>query len=83
VSVDGGSAADENFERARVDSRVIQGVQKLVVEVEDCNELSLTYDELRARGIAFPQPPVEESFGRWSLFRDNEGNRFALQPREF
>jgi lactoylglutathione lyase len=46
-----------------------------------CDELSLTYDELRARGVAFPQPPVEESFGWWSMFQDNEGNRFALQPR--
>jgi predicted enzyme related to lactoylglutathione lyase len=47
-----------------------------------CDGLSRTYDELRARGVDFPQPPVEASFGWWSMFQDNEGNRFALQPRE-
>jgi predicted enzyme related to lactoylglutathione lyase len=44
--------------------------------------LPRTYEELRARGVEFPQPPVEQSFGWWSMFQDNEGNRFALQPRE-
>jgi lactoylglutathione lyase len=47
-----------------------------------CDDLSRTYDELRARGVEFPQPPVEQGFGWWSMFQDNEGNRFALQPRE-
>jgi predicted enzyme related to lactoylglutathione lyase len=47
-----------------------------------CDDLSRTYEELRSRGVEFPQPPVEQSFGWWSMFRDNEGNRFALQPRE-
>jgi lactoylglutathione lyase len=43
-----------------------------------CDELASTYDELRARGVEFPQPPVEQPFGWWSLFQDPEGNRFAL-----
>jgi predicted enzyme related to lactoylglutathione lyase len=47
-----------------------------------CDDLSRTYAELRARGVEFPQPPVEQSFGWWSMFQDNEGNRFALQPLE-
>jgi predicted enzyme related to lactoylglutathione lyase len=47
-----------------------------------CDDLPRTYDELRGRGVEFPQPPVEQSFGWWSMFQDNEGNRFALQPRE-
>jgi predicted enzyme related to lactoylglutathione lyase len=47
-----------------------------------CDDLPRTYEELRARGVEFPQPPVEQSFGWWSMFQDNEGNRFALQPRE-
>jgi lactoylglutathione lyase len=47
-----------------------------------CDDLPRTYDELRSRGVEFPQPPVEQSFGWWSMFQDNEGNRFALQPRE-
>ena len=47
-----------------------------------CDDLAQTYDALRSRGVEFPQPPVELSFGWWSMFRDQEGNRFALRPRE-
>jgi predicted enzyme related to lactoylglutathione lyase len=47
-----------------------------------CDDLPRTYDELRARGVSFPQPPVQESWGWWSIFQDQEGNRFALHPRE-
>jgi len=47
-----------------------------------CDDLPRTYEELRARGVEFPQPPVEQSFGWGSMFQDHEGNRFALQPRE-
>jgi lactoylglutathione lyase len=47
-----------------------------------CDDLARTYKELRARGVEFPQPPVEQPFGWWSLFEDTEGNRFALTPRE-
>jgi lactoylglutathione lyase len=47
-----------------------------------CDDLARTYDELRLRGVEFPQPPVELSFGWWSLFQDQDGNRFALHPRK-
>jgi lactoylglutathione lyase len=47
-----------------------------------CDDLTETYDELHSREVRFPQPPVELSFGWWSLFEDQEGNRFALHPRE-
>jgi lactoylglutathione lyase len=47
-----------------------------------CDDLPQTYEELRARGVEFPQPPDEQSFGWWSMFQDQEGNRFALQPGE-
>lgn len=47
-----------------------------------CDDLSRTYNELRARGIEFAQPPVQQSWGWWSMFEDQEGNRFALGPRE-
>jgi predicted enzyme related to lactoylglutathione lyase len=46
-----------------------------------CDDVTETYAELRVRGVRFPQPPVELSFGWWSLFEDQEGNRFALHPR--
>lgn len=44
-------------------------------------DLQQTYRELKARGVEFPQPPVEQPFGWWSLFEDPDGNRFALVPR--
>jgi predicted enzyme related to lactoylglutathione lyase len=47
-----------------------------------CDDLPRTYDELSARGVEFPQPPVQQSWGWWSMFQDQEGNRFALHPRE-
>ena len=47
-----------------------------------CDDLVATYEDLRARGVEFPQPPIELSFGWWSLFQDRDGNRYALHPRE-
>jgi lactoylglutathione lyase len=47
-----------------------------------CDDLSHTYEELRARGVEFPQPPVQQIWGWWSMFEDQERNRFALGPRE-
>ena len=43
------------------------------------NDLRATYEELTARCVEFPQPPVEQPFGWWSMFNDSEGNRFALE----
>jgi lactoylglutathione lyase len=45
-------------------------------------DLQQTYGELRARGVEFPEPPVMQPFGWWSLFQDSEGTRFALVPRD-
>jgi predicted enzyme related to lactoylglutathione lyase len=44
-------------------------------------DLQQTYEELRARGVEFPQPPVQQPWGWWSLFQDPDGTRFALVPR--
>jgi predicted enzyme related to lactoylglutathione lyase len=46
-----------------------------------CDDLRQTHEELTARGVEFPQPPVELFFGWWSIFADQEGNRFVLAPR--
>ncbi len=47
-----------------------------------CDDLTATYEELSARGVGFPQPPVRQPFGSWSMFNDSEGNRFALEQTE-
>jgi predicted enzyme related to lactoylglutathione lyase len=45
------------------------------------DDLTRTHGELTARGVEFPQPPVQQPFGWWSIFEDPDGNRFALVPR--
>lgn len=47
-----------------------------------CDDLQATHQELTARGVEFPQPPVQQRFGWWSMFNDSEGNRFALEQAE-
>jgi predicted enzyme related to lactoylglutathione lyase len=44
-----------------------------------CEDVVTTFAELSARGVEFPQPPVQQPFGWWSMFNDTEGNRFALE----
>ena len=46
-----------------------------------CDDLASTYEALSRSGVSFPQPPVEQPWGWWSMFEDDEGNRFALTPR--
>jgi hypothetical protein len=46
-----------------------------------CDDLAETYDELRSRGVEFPQPPVELSFGWWSMFQDQETDSFSTRER--
>jgi predicted enzyme related to lactoylglutathione lyase len=46
-----------------------------------CDDVEETYRELSQRGVEFTQPPSRQSFGWWSLFVDQEGNRFALSTR--
>jgi len=33
-----------------------------------------TYEELKARGVEFTQPPKKEPWGEHAIFRDSEGN---------
>ena len=46
-----------------------------VLETADCRK---TYEELKARGVEFTQPPVERFYGIEALFKDNSGNWFSL-----
>ena len=47
-----------------------------------CEDVVATHAELSVRGVEFPQPPVRQPFGWWSMFNDTEGNRFALSQVE-
>jgi catechol 2,3-dioxygenase-like lactoylglutathione lyase family enzyme len=50
-----------------------------VVFVSD--DVEKTYKELTARGVEFQQPPVKESWGTSSIFKDQDGNLFALSSK--
>ena len=42
------------------------------------DDVHATYDELRARGVEFGEPPTEYPYGIDSSFRDPSGNNFRL-----
>lgn len=50
----------------------------IVLKVADCRA---TFEELRSRGVEFPQPPKEYPWGTAATFQDPDGNLFSLsQP---
>jgi predicted enzyme related to lactoylglutathione lyase len=38
------------------------------------DDVQATYDELRAKGVEFTQPPKKEHWGEHAIFKDSEGN---------
>ena len=38
------------------------------------DNVQATYDELRAKGVEFTQPPKKEHWGEYAMFKDSEGN---------
>ena len=50
-----------------------------VVFVSD--DVEKTYNELSARGVEFEKPPVKESWGTSAVFKDQDGNLFALSSK--
>jgi catechol 2,3-dioxygenase-like lactoylglutathione lyase family enzyme len=50
-----------------------------VFDTADCRK---TYEELKAKGVEFLQPPEERFYGIEAMFRDNSGNWFSMtQPK--
>jgi predicted enzyme related to lactoylglutathione lyase len=50
----------------------------LFFTTDDCHA---AYEELKARGVEFTQPPTEEQYGIDAGFRDQSGNHFRMmQP---
>jgi catechol 2,3-dioxygenase-like lactoylglutathione lyase family enzyme len=47
----------------------------LVFGTEDVEK---TFEELKARGVEFAQPPRKESWGTSAIFKDPDGNSFVL-----
>jgi catechol 2,3-dioxygenase-like lactoylglutathione lyase family enzyme len=43
-----------------------------------CDDLQMTYEELKGRGVEFESPPKKEHWGSYAIFKDSEGNSFVL-----
>ena len=50
--------------------------------VFECNDLIATYEELKAKGVAFKKPPTKEFYGYEALFIDDSGNWFSLGQKK-
>jgi catechol 2,3-dioxygenase-like lactoylglutathione lyase family enzyme len=51
-----------------------------VFQTPDCRK---TYEELKAKGVEFSQPPAERFYGIEAIVKDNSGNWFSMtQPKE-
>jgi len=46
-----------------------------VFHTPDCHK---TYDELKAKGVEFAQPPADRFYGIEALMKDNSGNWFSM-----
>jgi predicted enzyme related to lactoylglutathione lyase len=44
----------------------------------ECDDVQKTYDELKAKGVEFAQPPKTESWGTMAIMSDSEGNQIVL-----
>ncbi|MCM8750216.1 VOC family protein [Thermomicrobiaceae bacterium CFH 74404] len=47
----------------------------------ECDDIQWAYQELVARGVEFPDPPRQEFWGWWAMFRDPDGNTYGLGQR--
>jgi catechol 2,3-dioxygenase-like lactoylglutathione lyase family enzyme len=50
-----------------------------VMDTDDCRK---TYEELKAKGVQFMQPPQDRFYGIEALFKDNSGNWFSMTQRK-
>jgi len=46
--------------------------------VFECDNLLVTYEELKAKGVVFTKEPTREFYGFEALFKDDSGNWFSL-----
>src|SRR5690625_1454572 len=50
--------------------------------VFECQDIYATYEELKAKGVEFKNPPTEEFYGTEALFKDDSGNWFSLGQKQ-
>jgi predicted enzyme related to lactoylglutathione lyase len=55
----------------RHDADAGEGMPALALAADN---VQATYDELRAKGVEFTQPPKKEHWGEYAILKDSEGN---------
>jgi catechol 2,3-dioxygenase-like lactoylglutathione lyase family enzyme len=50
--------------------------------VFECDNLLVTYEELKAKGVEFTKKPTQEFYGFEALFKDDSGNWFSLGQKK-
>ena len=43
-----------------------------------CDDITETYEQMKARGVEFEAPPQKQPWGSYAIFKDSEGNRFVV-----
>src|SRR5262245_65928741 len=46
-----------------------------------CDNVEKTYEELKARGVEFLEPPTKQHWGTFAIFKDIDGNQFVLSSK--
>ena len=46
-----------------------------VLNVED---MDATYQELKSKGVEFPNPPEKQFYGWWATIKDQDGNTIGM-----
>jgi catechol 2,3-dioxygenase-like lactoylglutathione lyase family enzyme len=81
LSVPGPPQLDDETGRellSLVSRGAVGGGGVLILETDD---IQATYEELRARGVEFTQPPMDRPYGVDAAFRDPSGNPFRITQR--
>ncbi len=48
----------------------------------DTADINATYEELKAKGVEFTEPPTAQPWGTFAMFKDPDGNTFVLSQSE-
>jgi len=46
-----------------------------------CDKIEKTYEDLKAKGVEFLQPPKKEEWGQYFIFKDLDGNQFCVSSK--
>ena len=46
-----------------------------------CDSVEKTYEELKAKGVEFTEPPTKQHWGTFAIFKDPDGDQFVLSTK--